>query len=207
MTIVSTGLSNELIGGPNAIQGAIRFRAAHSSPLCSLRCYDIDHAQGYSGGGGGTLDADLHKDTVGGISNVLFSPGILLANGEKASDPEFPDPATGRGRFPLVTFAPQVTLVKGGFYCILITDSNPTPKTNFFSMDYLYHATKLNQVPDTSIWIRAGVGPWKLVPYLIPSPLVFHYANGLWQGLGWIAAPGGVLEEGTMYGFPKGSCV
>jgi len=59
MSIISTGLSNSVIGGPNHQQNAIRFRAAHSSPLAAFRCYVIDHAAGYSAGTGGKLWAIL----------------------------------------------------------------------------------------------------------------------------------------------------
>src|SRR5258708_14998438 len=113
MTIISTGLSNEVIGGPNAIQGGIRFRAAHSSPLAAFRCYDIDHAPGYSGGTGGSILARLFTDVNG-------APGTIeLARAVKVPDVEFPDPLSGRGRFPLLFFTPQWATQKGACYWIV----------------------------------------------------------------------------------------
>lgn len=207
VSIQSTGLSNEIIGGPNSIRGAIRFRAAYSSPISSFRGYIIDHAVGYSGGTGGTLNVELYPELGG-----LPAEGLRLSHGAKVPDPQFSDPTTGRGRFPLIAFTMQPTLTRGSWYWIVITDADATPKTNYFSMDYLYNATVLNQVPDASVWISVGAngaggvaGPWKPIPYLIPSPLVLHYANGLFQGLGWIAAVP-TLQCGDAYGFLRGSC-
>lgn len=196
-SIVATGLSNEIIGGPWGVKGGQRFQAAYSSPFCAERAYDIDHAPGYSSGTGGSILMQLFADGNGLPSGPPLSTGI------KVPDPQFPDPASGKGRFPLVAFTPEVTLVKGQWYWIVITDNTPSPIVNDFSMDYL--AGPANQVPTVSIW--QNIGYWRPIPYLIPSPLVFFYANGLWQGLGWIAAPGGILECGTEYGFPAASCV
>lgn len=199
MTIQSTGLSNEIIGGPSAIKGGIRFQAQFSSPFSSFRCYDIDHAPGYSGGTGGHIAVQLFADVNG------LPGGPVLSNGVKVSDPQFPDPATGRGRFPLICFDKQIPLVKDNWYWLVISDQDPTPVTNYYSMDYLTNATVKNQVPTVSIWIWAS-GVWKLVDYLIPSPLEFYCSNGFRWGLGWIAAPGGVLACGQMYGFHPDSC-
>ncbi len=206
MTIVATGLSNEVIGGKYLIKGGIRFRAKYSSPLAAIRCYDIDHAPGYSGGTGGTALAQLFTESM---NPGPPTPGTIeLARAVKSPDPQFPDPSSGKGRFPLLCFTPQWTMKQDGWYWIVFSDATASPATDYFSMDYLTGPP--NQVADAAIYIYAD-GQWKSVPYLIPSPIVFHYANGLWQGLGWIGAnAGGVagaLECGAAYGFPKESCV
>jgi hypothetical protein len=197
--IKAAGLSNEVIGGKNAIKGGIRFQAKYSSPLASLRCYDIDHAPGYAGGTGGSILMQLFGEVNG------LPGGPPLATGVRVMDEQFSDPTTGRGRFPLICFDKQIPLIKGVWYWIVISDADPTPTVDYYSMDYLIDTVNVNQVPECSIWI--WFGQWKLIPYLVPSPLVFHYSNGLCQGLGWIAAPNGILEAGSGYGFPVGSCV
>jgi len=198
MTIIATGLSNEVIGGKYNVKGGIRFRARYSSPLASVRCYDIDHAAGYSGGTGGSIAAQLFKEGV--------PPGVpsipALASGVKVPDAQFPDPSSGKGRFPLICFTPQPVLVAGAEYWIVFSDADPNPTVNYYSLDYLTGPP--NQDPDIEIYIFAD-GAWKLVPYLIPSPLQFTCANGLLWGHGWIGAnAGGVagaLESGVQYGF------
>jgi len=97
--------------------------------------------------------------------------------------------------------------VKGAWYWIVITNGDPDPVANYFSMDYLQNETVLNQVPDAQVYMSRPGMPWTLVPKLIPSPFVLHYSNGLWQGIGYIGIANGALECGTMYGFPAGSCV
>lgn len=195
-SIVATSLSNMVIGGPYQIRGAQRFQALHSSPLCAERAYDIDHAPGYSGGTGGSILMQLFPEVNGRPASNPISSAV------KVADPQYPDPASGKGRFPLMCFTPQVTLQKGAWYWVIISDNDPSPKINFFSMDMLTGPP--NQVPTCSIW--QNIGYWREIDYLIPSPLVFFYSNGLWQGLGWIAAPQGVLECGSEYGFPPASC-
>lgn len=199
-TIVTDGLDNSVIGGANDQRNAIRFQAQHSSPLAAFRCYVIDHYPGYSGGTGGVLRATLCGDDHG-------APGARLAIGSKSADPEFDDPSSGRGRFPLISFFAPVTLVNGQWYWIVVENGDIAPTVNYFSMDYLMSSAKPNQVPTMQIYASANNGAFALVPYLIPSPLVLHYANGLFQGLGWIALVNGALEPGTEYGFPAASCV
>jgi hypothetical protein len=195
MTIIATGLSNEVIGGKYNVKGGIRFRARYSSPFASIRAYDIDHAAGYAGGTGGSIDMQLFTDMNGLL-------GRLLALGTKTPDPQFPDPSSGKGRFPLICFTPQVTLVAGAWYWIVISDADPNPSVNYYSMDYLTGPP--NQVDDIAIYIFAD-NAWKPVPYLIPSPIQFNCSNGLRWGHGWIGANvGGVkgaLESGVQYGF------
>lgn len=199
--INATGLSNSVIGGPNKQLNAIRFKAAHSSPLAAFRCYIIDHAEGYSSGSGGVLRASL-SDEVGGF------PGHYLTGGFRTPDPEFPDPSSGKGRFPLVVFNNiSLRLTKGNWYWLVIDNYDASPLMNYFSMDYLQNETIPNQVPDAQVYLRTPTTPWVLVPKLIPSPLVLFYANGLSQGLGWIGLVNGKLECGAPYGFPAGSCV
>lgn len=198
-SIIATNLDNSIIGGPNDQRNAIRFQAQHSSPLAGFRCYVIDNASGYSLGNGGTLMADLSADDNG-------KPGSVEAVGYKVPDAEFPDPSSGRGRFPLVAFDRAVPLIKGRWYWIVIGNDDKAPNVNYFSMDYLMDAAIQNQVPTAQIFTSNGNGPFTLKPYLIPSPFLLHYANGLWQGLGWIAAVP-TLEPGFEYGFPIGSCV
>jgi len=198
-SIIATNLDNSIIGGPNDQRNAIRFQAQHSSPLAAFRCYVIDNAPGYSSGTGGVLMADLSEDDAG-------KPGTVQAVGYKIADPEYPDPSSGRGRFPLVIFESAKALVKGHWYWIVVGNDDKTPSVNYFSMDYLMNSSKTNQVPTAGVYLSTGNGPFNLVPYLIPSPLVFHYANGLWQGIGYIAAVP-TLEPGTEYGFPAASCI
>lgn len=195
--IQATSLSNSVIGGPNRQMNGIRFKAAHNSPLAAFRCYVIDNAPGYSMGNGGVLRASLYRDGTQG-----YSLGTLLSNGFKVPDTEFPDPSSGKGRFPLVCFNQEFQLKKDSWYWIVIDNVDPDPEHNYFSMDYLVNDNILNQVPDMQIYLAAINTHWHLVTKLIPSPIVLHYANSLWQGLGYIDAK---LESGAAYGFPAGS--
>ena len=199
-TIIATNLDNAIVGGVNDQRLGHRFQALHSSPLSAFRNYVIDNYPGYSLGNGGVLMADLSAEDNG-------KPGNVEAVGYKAPDPEFADPSSGRGRFPLVAFDRAITLTKGKWYWIVIGNDSPTPASNYFSMDYLMDATVLNQVPTMQVYQSVGNGTFALVPYLIPSPFVLQYANGLFQGLGWIHSANGVLECGSGYGFPAASCV
>lgn len=200
MTIQSDGLSNSVIGGKNLQRNAIRFQAQYSSPLAAFRCYVIDNYAGYFGGTGGEICAALFKEES-------FKPGLWQSFGTKISDPEFPDPSSNRGRFPLVVFTTPVTLIQGRWYWIAIGNKDLAPDVNYFSMDYLENPKVANQVPTMQVYASALNGPYVLVPNLIPSPFVLHYANGLFQGLGWIGLLNGALECGAEYGFPSMSCV
>ena len=199
------GLDNSVIGGPNYQRNAIRFQAKYSSPLAAMRCYVIDNEKGYSAGTGGVLSATLETESE------EMPSGNVLALGKKVADQTYADPSSGRGRFPLVCFGPEVELTAGEWYWVLITNADPRPDLNYFSINNFLNNEKQNQVPTMQVWQQAHLGLWMLVPELIPSPLVLHYANGLFQGLGWIGITDEktppTLEAGTAYGFPAGSCV
>lgn len=198
MSITATGLSNEVIGGKYLTQGGIRFQAHHSSPLAAFRCYIINNASGYSGGTGGSMSVDLRTDNSG-------FPDIGITSGVPVPDPEFPNPTSGKGYFPLVQFDRSFALSKDAWYWLVVKNIDPNPIVNYFSLDFL--TGPASQVVDTAIYVGTS-GSWKLVSYLIPSPVVLHYANGLYQGLGWIAVnSNGSLECGQQYGFPQGSCI
>lgn len=203
LSVGATSLDNSIIGGKWSQGNAIRFQAKYSSPLSGFRCYFINNYPGYSAGNGGHAYAQLYAD-INGI------PGTLpQASGYVTDDHNFPNPSSGRGIFPLFTFRPQITLIAGRWYWIEIKNIDPSSVTNYFSMDYLYNPLKLNQVPTMSIWTNSSGGPYSLVPYLIPSPISLQYANGLSQGLGWIAVttnPAG-LQCGSEYGFPTALCI
>jgi len=183
--IGADALANTQIGGdssrsPNLLT-AYRFRATESAALSTIRVYLVD-GDGYAGGTGGTVAIRLrgdsgapdHVPTGADLSTATITPG---------------NPITG-GFLPLIRFAAPATLVAGELYHLEFENTDPSPRTNFVSINGLWTSvvTRPRQPTledlDWAQLIDEGNG-WTVRPSSTPI-LDLGYENGIHAGIGYM---------------------
>lgn len=189
----SGGLANLEIGGANARKPDIRFVAANSTALASLRPY-FKTGIGYSLGTGGTVKVELQSDD--GTSNHYASGSVLDSVTTVPGNPASPT-------FPLLAMAAgTITPTLGSFYHLVFSNTDADPVNNFVSLDDLgndtntaspyYSGTPIqlncasascyNQL---AVLTKDGAGAWTLRTNHAPIVSI-NYASGPSQGQGYI---------------------
>ncbi|MGA2082214.1 MAG: hypothetical protein ABSH53_16615 [Holophaga sp.] len=177
-------LANTVLGGPSLNAASYRFQAQHAAPLKGIRVFFIWSLvkSGYQAGQGGTVQVDLEADDgtaahlPTGVSLASVTYGNILAQNENYPELTFPSPASLKG---------------GGIYHLVFTNIDPTPATNYISLDCLYtDAQTAPMQPSFSdatlaALVRSGSGPWKLRSNFTPI-LELDYSNGATQGTGYM---------------------
>ena len=189
MRIGGDTLANTQIGGVNArgYNAALsgRFRAGTSSKLESVRIYIIANGDtGYSHGTGGRIEATLRPDD--GTSNHGPS-GTVLASATFASG----NPST-IGKLPLITFNTPASVVAGRLYHIVFRNIDPSPSTNYISINALYtwqpvtpRQPKYSDV-DWGQMVDQGSGWTQRAGYT--HIMGITYGNGVGEGMGYMGA-------------------
>ena len=173
-------LANTQVGGPNANVVSYRFQAKHASALNSVRVFFIWSMQklGYQAGAGGTIRVDVQADD-GTAAHVPTGPVLAtLTYGNILAQNNY---------FPLLTFPYPAVLRGGGFYHLVFTNIDPSPTTEYVSLDTLY--TDAQTAPmqpgvrdiDFAVLVRSGAGAWKPRNGFTPT-LELDFADGGVQG-------------------------
>jgi len=188
--IGTDGLANTTVG-PNGNMVSYRFRAKHSGPVQEAIIYLIPDHPGYSLGNAGetlvTINTDDGTPAHNPSSTVLASymmSGVL----------SLPSPAR---YFYTLKFSTPPTLTAGQIYHMVFKNTDPSPGTNFLSVDALYELDFSAPVQDSISSTDAAVllsngGGWK--PRSGYTPIYqLDFANGVTEGIGyiegWIGAP------------------
>lgn len=206
--IVATSLDNIVVGGAYGYMTGIRFQSSYNGPLASIRIYEIvpgfpatQHA-GYSAGTGGKLNYQLCEDEATGTDPARIpQPSWLCVQGAAILDSNYSEPQN----FPLVYFPGEPLIASGDWYLLTVSNSDPSPATNYSSVDYLWNPNLSNQTPTMQvIEYDKDTAHWYTQPHFIPV-VQFTMANGQVFGQGYVAASPS-LDCGTEYGFALNLC-
>ena len=139
-----------------------RFRAGTSSTLTSI-AINQRGGSGYSGGNGGTMKVTIQTDNAGKpsgtvLASVSWAPGNPSAGWENRATYTFPSPAS---------------LTKGQMYHVVFTNTDPSPSTNYISVNegYQFTATTPRQPgfsDDFAVMYDRGAG-WVVLPERHPG--------------------------------------
>jgi hypothetical protein len=121
--IAGDSLFNTQIGGTDCgcagSQTAYRFQATHTGQITGFRVY-LQGGSGYGAGTGGTLAVSLQADPFGTtVGSTSFKPGALSAASLQA-------------------FSLSAPVTAGSFYDLVFKNSDPSPKSNFVSVNAIY---------------------------------------------------------------------
>lgn len=173
-------LNNTTIG-PYGSVSSYRFRATTTSLLNSIRIYIVGKAAGYASGTGGTLEVSVQTDDA--TSNHGPSGTVI-------SSVSIPNASSLDG-LPLITFPAPATLNAGQLYHIVFRNTDPSPSTNFVSLDgiFMYQPTVPRQPLFSDVdWgqpLKYASNGWQDRPNTIPI-LQLNYADGTKAGLGYM---------------------
>jgi hypothetical protein len=118
------GIGNLQIGGPNGAptrQVAYRFRATTSAALTRIQFTQTD-GSGYWGGTGGSLSITVQSDAGGNPSGAVLAAASFV-------------PADLCCYWPVLAFPSPPTLVAGHVYHIVFRNTDPSPATNYTSLN------------------------------------------------------------------------
>jgi len=177
-------LANTQVGGPNLNAVDYRFQSKHAAALESIRVFFIwsEIKFGYQAGEGGTVQVELladdnsaaHLPTGPALATLTY--GNIIATGNYYPSLVFPHPAV---------------LAGGALYHLVFTNVDPTPVTNYVSLDAIYTnaqtAPMQGCIPDAD-WaelVKSGLGAWKLREGFTPT-LELTFADGGHQGNGYV---------------------
>jgi len=193
-------LANTQVGGPNLNVVDYRFQAKHAAALESIRIFFIwsEIKFGYQAGEGGTVRVDLMADDNSaahlptGAALATVSYGNIISTGNFYPSLAFPSPAVLKG---------------GGLYHLVFTNVDPTPVTNYVSLDAIYTdaqtAPMQGCIPDNdwAVLVKSGAGAWKLREGFTPT-LDLAFADGGHQGNGyievWSTAPATISGQASV---------
>jgi hypothetical protein len=177
-------LANTVVGGPNLNSVYYRFQSKHACALDSIRIFFIwsEFKFGYQAGEGGTIRVDVmaddnsaaHLPTGPSLANVSYSNIITTGN-----------------YYPSLTFASPAVLQGGALYHLVFTNTDPTPVTNYVSLDAIYTnaqtAPMQGCIPDNdwAVLVKSGTSAWKTRMGFTPT-LELAFADGGHQGNGYI---------------------
>ena len=178
--------------GPNGNMVSYRFRAKHSGVLQQSLVYLIPDHAGYASGTGGTILVTVNTDD----GTAAHNPGTsVLASYLITNVLSLPSPAR---YFYVMKFASPPTLAAGELYHIVFKNVDPSPTTNFLSVDDL--CEKVPTTPgqptvsdiDSAVLLSQNGGPWSQRKSYSPI-YELDFQNGASEGIGymeaWVGAP------------------
>jgi hypothetical protein len=177
-------LANTVLGGPSLISASYRFQAKHASALKAIRVFFIWSLvkSGYQSGQGGTIQVDLKADD-GSAAHLPTGPSLATVS--------YGNILSQNSNYPQLQFPYPAILTGGGLYHLVFTNVDPTPTTNYISLDSLYTdaqtAPMQPSLSDTTFaaLVRSGTGAWKPRQGFTPI-LELDYADGGSQGNGYM---------------------
>ena len=177
-------LANTVLGGPYLNSVSYRFQAKHASALKGIRVFFIWSLvkSGYQAGQGGTIQVDLKADD---------NTAAHLPTGPSLASVSYGNVVAQNNNYPELQFPYPATLTGGGLYHLVFTNVDPTPTTNYISLDSLYTnaqtAPMQPSISDTNYaaLVRSGTGAWRLRQGFTPI-LELDYADGGSQGAGYM---------------------
>jgi hypothetical protein len=177
-------LANTVLGGPSLNSASYRFQAKHASALKAIRVFFIWSLvkSGYQAGQGGTIQVDLKADD---------NSAAHLPTGPSLASVTYGNIVAQNDNYPELEFAYPATLTGGALYHLVFTNVDPSPVTNYISLDSLY--TDAQTAPmqpsisdnDCAALVRSGTGAWKVRTGFTPI-LELDYADGGSQGNGYM---------------------
>jgi hypothetical protein len=173
------GLENLQIG-PDAPAFAIRFIAEQNDKLKSVTLF-LKGDPGYSAGSGGTIRVALETDD--GTSNHFPSGTVLDSSscscGASSSDHQF-------------NFSGTAALTAGKTYHLVITNTDPSPLSNFISVNNMWNSAGANPYYSFNAWVMLWQqgGGWQLKTNSTPICAI-KYVGGASQGMGYDDSPSG----------------
>jgi hypothetical protein len=177
-------LANTQVGGPNQNVVSYRFQARHASALSAIRVFFIWSLQklGYQAGQGGTIQVDLKADD-GSLAHLPTGPALAtLTYGHILSQNNY---------YPKLAFAQPKALVGGAYYHLVFTNVDPTPVTEYISLDTLYTDAQTAPMQPAiadiawAVLVKSGAGAWK-PRYGFTPTLELDFADGGVQGNGYM---------------------
>lgn len=195
-------LYNYALGGRDNYVVSYRIKAERTGTWKSLRVYWVDGGGGYSAGTGGTTRVQVKNDD--GSSSHLPGTTVLgsldkvhgMSGGEYSGWSEV--------NFAAMTFPTPVPVEAGKLYHIVFTNVDPTPASNWVSLNLLANDTfgqpqVAQSQTDLGLLVHDGSG-WKQDP-LWPGRPFFHipiyelaYGDGSKQGVGYTEV---WIQQGT----------
>ena len=173
-------LANTVLGGPSLVSADYRFQTKYAGALKGIRVFFIWSLvkAGYQAGQGGTIQVQLmaddgsaaHLPTGSALATVSY--GNILAQNDN---------------YPELTFPSAATLKGGTLYHLVFTNVDPTPQSNYVSLDSLYTDAQTSPMQPSctdnqfALLERAGSGAWKLREGFTPI-LEVDYLDGDNQG-------------------------
>jgi len=184
--IAADSLNNSQVGGRFNDQVAYRFRATETSALKSIGVYVIgDGRSGYAGGNGGTLRITVRRDD--GSRRHHPSHAVLATR-------DVVHPSTGAHN--TYSFPRPAKLKKGRLYHIVFTNIDPSPRSNFVSLDGLFvfsERSRWQPAYSNTDWAnltRAEGRGWTAYrgrgEGTITPIMQLNYANGKRAGVGYM---------------------
>ncbi|MFI5042734.1 MAG: hypothetical protein ACHQNA_12970, partial [Acidimicrobiales bacterium] len=178
-SIATDTKANILVGGPDSERVAHRFQASTSSALTSIR-FAQRGGPGYSGGTGGTMRISVRADDGSGrpsgtsLASLTYSPGNASGGWWTWLNRGFPSPAT---------------LTKGQIYYIVFENIDPSPTTNYISVNELFvYGSALTPRQPTFSDATYAVLANGAVQDQYTADMDLTYANGVHDGMGYIEA-------------------
>ena len=177
-------LANTQLGGPNLNAVSYRFQSKHACALDSIRVFFIWSAIkfGYQAGEGGTIRVDLLADD---------NSAAHLPTGPSLATVSYSNIITTGNFYPSLAFATPAVLKGGALYHLVFTNIDPTPITNYVSLDSIYTnaqtAPMQGCIPDAdwAVLVKSGAGAWKTRIGFTPT-LELSFADGGHQGNGYV---------------------
>jgi hypothetical protein len=178
----SEGLENLRIG-PDGPKYDIRFRAEQNDKIKSVILY-MKTGSGYSGGSGGLVNISLQTDD--GTANH-FASGTQLDSSQAA--PGNPSSPT----FREFSFSGNTALAAGTLYHLVITNPDPSPNSNYVSINNIGDADKSpNPYYSFTDWALNWIVGSQWVLKTSSTPIAdIKYVAGASQGFGYVDAPSG----------------
>jgi hypothetical protein len=183
--IGADSLNNTHVGGPRNQAVAYRFRATTTARLRSINVYIVNGKSGYSGGNGGRLRVSIRPDD----RSARHRPASRVLAQRSIGRPPYRAGVK-------ISFASPPLLRKGRLYHVVLTNDDPNPTRNYFSMDGLF------VFEDRAVWqpafanrdwaqlVRGSGRSWTadLGPGegTITPIMSLEYANGHRNGLGYM---------------------
>ena len=177
-------LANTVLGGPSLNSVSYRFEAKHASVLRSIRVFFIWSLlkTGYQAGQGGTIQVSLLADD---------NSAAHLPNGPALATLSYGNILSKNNNYPELAFPYPVALAGGRLYHLVFTNVDPSPMTNYISLDGLYTDAQTAPMQPTvadanfALLVRSGTGAWKQREGFTPI-LELDYADGGSQGNGYM---------------------
>jgi hypothetical protein len=171
---------NNIRIGPWSLEASYRFIADHTGTVSKVHFYVITSSSksGYNAGTGGKLLVRLETDD----GTTSHRP-----SGTSLGSYTIDDPKAG---FPAIVLSPAPKLEAGQMYHLVFANTDPSPSTNYVSVDdlYMYHPLSpmqpMSSHLDCATLIEATGESWSVYDYNTPI-FQIDFTDGTTMGMGY----------------------